>query len=415
MTNLSEEAFDRSLELLDRASTVDGFVASPSFSHYSRIWARDAAVASLGALLTGDEGLIDTSIASMRSLARAASPVGQVAAVIRPGSGESDWGEGGVVDATAWYVILVGAVFELAGELGLVEEQWPTVSRAMNWLRYQDVTGSGLISASPSTDWMDASLVRSGRTLHLNALYHWAASSASKLARAVGVEAPVDPDDLARRINVLFWPDSHLGPETLLSGPRRSIFPHDATVRAHGAAARRRRSHYVSHVVHAHYDEHCDVLANSILACTRVPDDSRAGSVLDHLGARAASAPFPSRAWTEPIDPTGPTDMFIPGIEEHLDPRWHNPPHSYHNGGVWPMIGGFHTLALALRGRAGEAESQLDRLAAANQVGDWGFHEWLHGVTGKPHGSRDQTWNAGAYVLAFFAVADPGPVSRLFT
>lgn len=415
---LHEEASERALDLLARASTDHGLVASPGFEHYAEIWARDAAVSSLGALASGRPELVDAAVRSMQTMGRATTPLGQVAAVIRPDSGIRDWGEGGVVDATAWYVILAGAVLETTGDEDIVAAEWPAIAKAIRWLRYQDVTGSGLVSAAPSTDWMDSSLVRSGRTLNLNVLYHWACSAAAEIASALAEPAPVEAGDVAWRINTLFWPSEEAGPEILLAGsgigapPDR--FPHTATVAAHRAAARPDRAHYASHVIHSAYDEHCDVLANLIAVCTGVANAARAGSILDHMATDQAHEPYPTKVWIEPIDPTRPSSMYVPGVETHLDPRWHNPMFSYHNGAVWPFVGGFHVTALALSGHIDEARILIERLAAANKQGDWGFHEWLDGRTGEPHGARDQTWNAGMYVLASESLKRPGSVRKLF-
>lgn len=417
MSSLMEEARNRSIDLLRRASTDKGFVASPADEHYAQVWVRDAAISSLGALVSGDEGLIETAVRTVEAMAHTMSPLGQVAAVIHLDSESWDWGEGGVVDTTAWYVILTGAVFEVTGDIGFGRDQWPAISKAISWLRHQDVTGSGLISAAPSTDWMDSSLVRSGRTLHLNALYQWAATSAAKIAEPNRDKPPIDPDDLARRVNVLFWPTPETGPETLMMGLEKTPdhFPHTATVAAHDAGANRKRHHYISHVIHSHYTENCDVLANTILVCTGVADEERSALVLDHLASCGVHEPYPSRSWTAPVDTTKPGSMFMPGVETYLDPRWRNAPHHYHNGGIWPFIGGFHATALALHGRGEEATALLAQLAASNELGDWGFYEWMHGQSGEPKGARDQTWNAGMYLLAAEAVRDPETVRRVFS
>lgn len=416
MSNLTEEALERSLDLLRSASSPRGYVASPDFDHYAQVWARDAAISSLGALASRDDELVDGVIRTVESMAATMSPLGHVAAVIHVDQDTWDWADGGVVDATAWYVIITGALLVATGDAGLAERHWPSVSRAMNWLRHQDVTGSGLISAAPSTDWMDSSVVRSGRTLNLNALYQWAAASSEAVALSVGAEPPSASDDLAWRVNALFWPTTEIGPETLMMHMERrpEVFPHSATVRAHADAASRDRGHYVSHIIHSHYDEHCDVLANTILICTGVADADRAGAILDHLVESDVARPYPSRVWTEPISRTVPTSMFVPGVERHLDQRWHNPPYGYHNGGIWPYVGGFHATSLALAGRVDAAAGLLGRLAEANQLGSWGFHEWIHGETGEPDGAPAQTWNAGAYVLADRAIRDPESVANLF-
>lgn len=51
-----EEGYNRALALLHACVTADGFVASPSdHDNYRRIWARDGAIISLAALLSGDK------------------------------------------------------------------------------------------------------------------------------------------------------------------------------------------------------------------------------------------------------------------------------------------------------------------------------------------------------------------------
>lgn len=110
--------------------------------------------------------------------------------------------------------------------------------------------------------------------------------------------------------------------------------------------------------------------------------------------------------------------MRILDEETHMNPRWTNPDFSYHNAGIWPFVGGFHVTALALSLRQRRADELLGRLAAANQAGatePWGFHEWLHGETGKPEGAPDQAWNAGMYVLAHHAVEHPEAIRSFLT
>src|SRR5919198_3821401 len=77
-----------------------------------------------------------------------------------------------------------------------------------------------------------------------------------------------------------------------------------------------------------------------------------------------------------------------------------NLPHHYHNGGIWPFIGGFLVAALVRAGRQAQAERQLRRLAALNRLGrdeEWEFNEWFHGQSGRPMGFAGQSWSAAMY------------------
>ena len=77
-----------------------------------------------------------------------------------------------------------------------------------------------------------------------------------------------------------------------------------------------------------------------------------------------------------------------------------NVPAHYHNGGVWPFIGGFWVLALLRLGMRDEATRALESVARANAEGGWRFTEWFHGRTLVPMGMPGQTWNAATFLLA---------------
>jgi glycogen debranching enzyme len=81
-----------------------------------------------------------------------------------------------------------------------------------------------------------------------------------------------------------------------------------------------------------------------------------------------------------------------------------NHPHQYHNGGIWPFVGGFWVLVLARCGMRDAARDALRRLAAVNALDGWRFTEWLHGRTLAPMGMAGQSWNAATFLLALRAV-----------
>lgn len=421
-SKLLDDAYHKSIELLREVSTPAGFVASSALDHYRVIWGRDAVITALGALTTDDDRLTDTSVDTLTTLSRARSPSGQIAAVIRPEEGNWDFGESGAVDVTAWFVVLASAVVDRTGDVSLARQIWPPVVQAMRWLEDQDVTGTGLLSCAPATDWMDSSLVRSGRTLHLNTLYFWAARAAHRLAVVVGTDPPVDPVDIKWRVNLLFWPDPDRRIESLLTGqPMSSIpspFPHSAIVSAYREAATTERRHYASHVVHSLFDESCDVLANLLAINAGPAEHEQATLILDVLEEKGAAEPFPTRSWLRPIGADTSPHMRLTAAERHVDPRWRNDPWTYHNAAVWPYVGGFHVAALAHEGRETKAEEVLRALARANLAGlggaTWQFHEWLNGETGEPAGATRQAWNAGTFVLAWNALHEPRHVDSVF-
>jgi glycogen debranching enzyme len=72
----------------------------------------------------------------------------------------------------------------------------------------------------------------------------------------------------------------------------------------------------------------------------------------------------------------------------------------YHNGGIWPFVGGFWVTALAASGDDKVARTELAKVARANALAGWQFNEWLHGRTLAPSGMPGQSWNAAAFLMA---------------
>lgn len=97
---------------------------------------------------------------------------------------------------------------------------------------------------------------------------------------------------------------------------------------------------------------------------------------------------------------------FIIGREYYRNNNL-NIPEQYHNGGIWPFVGGFYVAALVKAGRMEEARRQLEKLAKVNRLGleeEWEFNEWCHGRTGRPMGYPHQAWSAGMYLYPYHCV-----------
>jgi hypothetical protein len=126
--------------------------------------------------------------------------------------------------------------------------------------------------------------------------------------------------------------------------------------------------------------------------------DSRAEEILQTLMATRVSDPYPIRVVTTPMEREH--DLW----RSYMDRHQQNQPHQYHNGGIWPFIGGYWVMALACSGKRDLARTELAKLARVNSLDDWRFTEWFHGRTLKPMGMAGQTWNAAAFLLAQRAV-----------
>ena len=77
------------------------------------------------------------------------------------------------------------------------------------------------------------------------------------------------------------------------------------------------------------------------------------GRTLDALTRASVSDPYPVRAVTRPIKQT--SALWRPYMARHRQ----NYVWQYHNGGIWPMVGGFWVTALAAAGRRAQAKDEL--------------------------------------------------------
>jgi hypothetical protein len=161
------------------------------------------------------------------------------------------------------------------------------------------------------------------------------------------------------------------------------------------------RPYYLPWVAFREYGDWCDTLGNCLAVLTGVADYHRSEHILRYMFQVGIGEPYPSKAINPPIHP-GDNDW-----RNYYRSRNLNFPHQYHNGGIWPMVGGFHVAALVKHRRQEEAERLVLGLAKANQQGanlDMGFNEWLHGESGHPMGFDLQAWSAAMYLYAANAV-----------
>jgi len=121
------------------------------------------------------------------------------------------------------------------------------------------------------------------------------------------------------------------------------------------------------------------------------------------ITAAGAAEPYPVRAVLHPLPRSHA--LWRPYMDRHRQ----NLVHQYHNGGIWPFVGGFWVMALARLGLHEPAWQQLGALAQANAEGGWRFTEWFHGRTLAPLGMAGQSWNAATFLLALRELEGGGP------
>jgi glycogen debranching enzyme len=401
---LLEDARERAVTVLRKCVTPYGFRASGASRGYPQIWARDSVITGLGAALTGEADLMAAFRASLDTLGSHQSPLGLIPLNVLPETGETSTENAGAVDANLWFVLGHYYHYLRTDDIAYLLESWTRIERAIHWLRFQDMNECGLLEVPEAGDWMDLLAVRYN-VLYDNVLYGAALRAAAEMALACDREAASYRSTAAavfERLNLLFWVDRCWVPAHFAEHLERlKQLRLEWYMLYHNVGTISSRPFYLPYVAFREYGDYCDTLGNLLAVLFGLADDHRADHILRYLYQVGAGQPFPSKAIHPPIFP-GSSDW-----REYYRSRNLNLPHQYHNGGIWPFIGGFHVAALVKMGWMQEAGNLLGDLAAANQLGvreEWEFNEWLHGETGHPMGYAFQAWSASMYLYAHHAV-----------
>jgi glycogen debranching enzyme len=384
--DLVEPCARRAHLLLQENLTPQGILAArrtraAEARSYTRVFGRDAAICALAMIGSGDARLEDGAVAGLDALAALQAPNGQVPKYVDPLGRDADFWYLGCIDATLWWVI---AARHARRSVARVASQWEdAIGRALHWLLAQEHQRFWLLQQNEASDWADI-MPRSGFVLYTNALWY-RVKCLFDLPRR---------DETRHHANHLFHPFSGDLPEY-----RRARL-----LRHYAARGRRTDPLYLSYVNLAFAGHEGDVFGNLLAILCGLATDSRAHEIVEALRAAALSDPYPIRVVTRPIPPGDPAWRAYMGRHRQ------NRPHQYHNGGIWPFVGGFWVMVLASLGMGALARAELGRLARANALDDWRFTEWLDGRTLAPMGMAGQSWNAATFLLAQRAVlGEPAP------
>ena len=402
-TQLLSEGRKRATEILHQCVTPHGFRASGLAAGYPQIWSRDCIVTFLGAAATGDATLIGAGRASLETMGAYQSNRGLIQLNVNPDTGHVSTENAGAADANLWFILGHYLHLKLTGDTAFLAAHWPKLDRALIWLEYQDMNECGLLEIPEAGDWMDLMSVRYN-VLYDNVLYYAALLAHQEMAAALPqlpeqIHMPdIDAYGVHERLNLLMWIDrcwvadhfaEHLEKLKAIRLEWFMVYHNMGTISS--------RPFYMPWVAFREYGDWCDSLGNLLAVLTGIADGHRTEHILRYLSQVGMAEPYPTKAIYPPIFP-GESHW-----RDYYRSRNLNLPHQYHNGGIWPMIGGFHVAALVRHGWHSEADKLLIGLANANHQGidePWEFNEWMHGRSGHPMGFGRQAWSAAMFIYA---------------
>lgn len=401
-------ARQKAVEALRRCITPMGFSACsiPDNAtnggvdqNYHSVWGRDGSITVIGALNVDDPEIQECARATLETLLDFTTDGGQVPANVHIPTQSPDFsGVGGIaaIDSALWLIIATHTYVEQTRDISLLRKHINKLRSIMVWLDAHDSNADGLLEIPESSDWMDL-FNRSYNVLVDEVLWARANLAFGRLVDFLGDtnEASrrlLHSEQIKRAINTRFWPST--------SADRASDTFAFAQVQSQIGDSR----YLIAQVTPFGFDWRCDIFGNVLAFLYNVMDLERAQTAFRFMWGVGVNNPFPVSNLYPVINPG--------------DPDWRsyyavnllNLPNHYHNGGIWPFVGGHWVRFIHRLGLRDIAKAELVRLAELNKQGvshDWEFNEWFHGTTGRPMGKTFQAWSASEFIRSVDTIMPP--------
>ena len=394
-------AYEKALVALRKNITPLGFSAcsltdntvTGTDANYRSVWARDGAITVLNTLQLTDDDIVAAQVATLETLLNATTPNGQIPANVRIDDGTPDYsGVGSIasIDSGLWLMIALYNYALHSGDLSLLYRHASRLQTIMNWLSAQDSNNDGLLEIPEAGDWTDL-FGRSYNVLYDEVLWYRTNVCYGRILEMMGqFDRAADylrwSQKVRSRILDVFWPTTK---------------PDDTSPRANRFADRQSglgdAQYLLAEITPFAFNWRCDVYGNVLAFLMNLLDVDRARIAFRFMWGVGVNQPWPV-ANLYPVVQAGDPDW-----RAYYTVNLLNLPHHYHNGGIWPFIGGMWVRFIHRLGFHDVACRELLRLAQLNQLGrdhEWEFNEWAHGQTGRPMGKAYQAWSAASFIRA---------------
>ena len=397
--NLIMDGYEKAVETIMKNITPMGFsacslddnVSVGSDINYRSVWARDGSITISGTIsLIGNQKIYDCQQKTLETLLENTSSNGQVPSNISLDTLSPDYsGINGVcsIDSGLWLIIAFHDFVKGSGDLDFLRKHMDTIKRIMVWLRAQDGNNDALIEIPEAGDWMSLK-GRSYNVLYDEVLWYRANICVGRLYELLGENKQTGKfitwsQVIKNSILKHFW----LGTQM----PAQSAHTYNTEYSTNNGM------YLLAHTTPFSFGWRCDVYANVLAHLFNVVDESKAIDIFRFIWGSGGNEPYPVK------------NIYPAVVKRDPDQRSYfsgnllNLPNHYHNGGIWPFIGGAWVRSINKLGMKELALKELHKLARLNRLGiynKWEFNEWFHGETARPMGKSYQAWSASEYIHA---------------
>ena len=397
--------YHKAIDALRKNITPQGFSACSlednevlgTDENYRSVWARDGSLSVIGSLplLKDFPEFHECQRQTLKTLIEHISPGGHIPANVRIDDLRPDYsGVGGIasIDSGLWLIIAFYEYVAYTRDYDFLRTYQDALQEAMNWLSAHDSNNDALLEIPEAGDWTDL-FGRSYNVLYDEVLWYRCNLSYGRLLQMLG-EDKRGGDYLRwariikREIVLNFWPSTQLNRTSPVSFSEQQFSIGDAR-------------YLLAEITPFSFSWRCDTFGNILAFLYDVIDEKRASLTFRFMWGVGVNDPFPI------------TNLYpsVMGGDADWRPYYAvnllNLPHQYHNGGIWPFVGGHWVRYINKLGLRELALRELHHLAELNKLGvhqEWEFNEWAHGETGRPMGKAFQAWSASEFIRACHAL-----------
>ena len=378
MNNLN---YTKALELLHKASSSEGFLASAQdISNYKRVWARDGVICGLAALASGNVELIATFRKTLETLAENQHYNGTIPSNVMTNENVVEVSYGGLagrVDAVTWFIIGICQYSFYTNDAAFMKKYESNIQKCLQLLEAWEFNNRHLMYVPLSGNWADE-YITDGYVLYDQLLRIWALKSFNHFAKNDLISAKIEK--ISEQLEINFTPNS-IGEKY-----------HERAYKEVNI-----QKYMPCSFSPAGYKTQFDAFANSLALFLNIGSKDFQNSILEYSIALKNEMTLQLLPAFWP--PLKESDLDWNLLKNNCKYEFRNYPNEFHNGGTWPMVNGFFGLALLAKEKDGEALRLLNAINEANAVENFSFYENFNSETKLPNGVPFCTWSAAATVM----------------